>query len=119
MNKWINVKDKLPSDADNDVWVYDMEDGVTIAVYSNDGWVKQDDHYDPTCLYHVTHWLPLFRPSPPSEEKDKFFTFRTSNLDLEIINKLAKRLGKNKGESIRSIIKEVVNALRAEELEDK
>lgn len=67
-NKWISVKDKLPSNKDM-VLVYQYDGiswDITVASY-------RDTTAEPNCwLFHegycnnVTHWMPL--PSPPIED---------------------------------------------------
>lgn len=68
MNKWINVKDKLP-EKNEDVLIYrGAYIGNLISVYTYIGhneweddygyWIRTDDE-------GITHWMPL--PAPPKE----------------------------------------------------
>lgn len=66
MSDWISVKDRLPEDLKR-VRVYAPVFGITDGYLDK---IKMDRGYkecwrlvDATCLWKVTHWMPL--PEPP------------------------------------------------------
>ena len=68
MIEWTNVEDRLPKSLP--IWIHDNDYGVVIGSYSNihgiGRWYISDDMHDPTSLYHVTHWMPIRWPDPPT-----------------------------------------------------
>jgi len=56
---WISVADRLPPKAE-EVWAYDAEEGVILAIYNYWNW-----HHGDSKLYQVSHWMPVDKPDPP------------------------------------------------------
>ncbi len=72
--EWVSVQDEPPR-LNEEVWVYDEKEGVTIGEYyvihERGFWSTVDGDNDGLSddkLYEVTHWMSMNRPGPPIKD---------------------------------------------------
>ena len=65
MSEWIDVNVSLPP-PDENVWINTKEVGVIIGFHQNHYWFSEDA--DSINHLRITHWQPLIKPEPPTEE---------------------------------------------------